>query len=999
MSTLLENLNKEQLEAVTHKDGPLLIIAGAGTGKTTVITRRIAYILEQELAKPEEILALTFTDKAAGEMEERVDQLLPLGSYDLWISTFHSFCERILKQHGLHIGLPNDFKLLDKTKQWVFLHNNFSKFELDYYKPLGNPNKFIDALIDHFSKCKDELITPEDYALHAKKLLEKKNPDEDEQMEAARVNEIAKAYQTYQQLMLDNGYLDFADLIWYTIELLKRRPNIRKLYQQQFKFVMVDEFQDTNLAQYELIKLLTDSVILSTAKDPKSDSSASPQNDVKRKSVKDIGPNLVVVGDDDQSIYKFRGASVSNILKLKTDYPSLKELTLIDNYRSSQPILDLAYNFIQANNPNRLEPKLGINKRLKGHNKAKSTITVIEGKDLNEELNLVVDKILDLKDAHPNSSWNDFAILIRANNTAGEVIPVLEAKQIPYSFVANKGLYKKPLIADIISYLKLLDNYHESDALYRVLNFPKFKLPALELAHLTQFTKRKAHSLYQAMHEQEALAELTEDSRNIIGLLLKFLEEHAKLSTEKSAIEFFVQMVSDLGIDQILIKETLENAQNREMLEQFYKRIETYTQENDDRTMRGFMNYLKLEQNAGEEGTIKFDPNSGPESLKIMTIHSAKGLEFEYVFLVSMVDQKFPSRSHKDAIEIPEPLIKDILPEGDFHLQEERRLFYVAVTRAKTHLYLSWALDYGGARSKKPSLFLTETGLVPTENAHKATGKVVFTKSKTKAKQVVYKQLPDKFSFSQLSTFQKCPLEYKYAYYLRLPMPGSHYLSFGSTIHAVLERYLQAYQFSLETSKLEIAELKTDRKLPPQNLLNDLFESEWIDDWYKSHEQKEQYRARGLSILKTFYKATSENIPKPKLIEQPFSLKLGNKQQYLFNGKIDRADSMDSGLMIIDYKTSEKVPSRTDTNDVNQLRIYQLACEEFFHEKVAGLQYWYLVPNETVAVKLATPEELQKLKQSLTDTIEQIRDTVKYDRFAELHKKSKKHDCNYLDLI
>jgi DNA helicase-2/ATP-dependent DNA helicase PcrA len=999
MSTLLENLNKAQLEAVTHKAGPLLIIAGAGTGKTTVITRRIAYILEQKLAKPEEILALTFTDKAAGEMEERVDQLLPLGSYDLWISTFHSFCERILKQHGLHIGLPNDFKLLDQTKQWIFLHNNFSRFDLNYYKPLGNPNKFIDALIDHFSKCKDELITPEDYAQYANKLLAKQNQTIDEQMESLRVNEIAKAYQTYQQLMLDNGYLDFADLIWYTIELLKHRPNIRKLYQQQFKFIMVDEFQDTNLAQYELIKLLTNRSDLSTAKNFPKDSSVLSQNNVRQKPAKDGGPNLVVVGDDDQSIYKFRGASVSNILKLKTDYPNLKEITLIDNYRSAQPILDLAYNFIQANNPNRLEAKLGINKRLKSHNKAKSTITVIEGKDLNEELNLVVDKILYLKEANPTSSWNDFAILIRANNTASEILPVLEAKQIPYSFVANTGLYRKPIIADIISYLTLLDNYHESAALYRLLNFPKFRLPPLQLAHLTQFTKRKAVSLYQAMHENDALAELSDQSKTTIAEVLKFLELHTRQSHEKSANELFVQIVADLGIDRMLMADTLENAQNRELLDQFYKKIEAYTQENEDRTMRGFIRFLKLEQEAGDEGPIKFDPNSGPESLKVLTIHSAKGLEFEYVFIVSMVDQRFPSRSHKDVIEIPEPLVKDILPEGDFHLQEERRLFYVAITRAKTQLYLSWASDYGGSRQKKPSLFLTESGLVPSEFAHKATGKVVFSKPKAKAKQAVYKQLPDKFSYSQISTFQKCPLEYKYAYYLRLPVPGNHYASFGSTIHAVLEKYLEAYKQSIETSKLGIQTTAKTPNLPPQTLLKELYKTYWLDDWYKSKEQKQQYKARGETILKTFYQSLKANPPTPKLLEQPFSLKLGDEQQYLFNGKIDRADETEQGLIVIDYKTSEKVPSRTDIGDINQLRIYQWACEEFFHEKVAGLQYWYLVPNETVTVKLASPQELEQLKQNLTETIEQIRDAVKFDRFAELHQKTKQHDCSYLDLI
>lgn len=977
MSTLFENLNKEQLEAVTHQDGPLLIIAGAGTGKTTVITRRIAHILEQGLAKPEEILALTFTDKAAGEMEERVDQLLPLGSYDLWISTFHSFCERILKQHGLHIGLPNDFELLDQTRQWIFLHNNFQKFQLDYYRPLGSPNKFIDAMLDHFSKCKDELITPEDYLKFAQEQGLKSGSaelpigsDDDQILETVRLQEIADAYHTYQRLMLDNNYLDFGDLIFYTIQLFQRRPNILKHYQKQFKFIMVDEFQDTNVAQYELIKLLT-----------------SDDN------------NLVVVGDDDQSIYKFRGASVSNILKLKTDYPKLQELTLIDNYRSSQPILDLAYNFIQANNPNRLEPQLGINKRLKGHNKAKSTIQVIEGKDQSEELNLVVDKILGLKDSKPESTWNDFAILIRANNTASEIIPILEQKQIPYSFVANRGLYKKPLIADLINYLNLLDNYHESKALYRVLNFPKFRIPALELAHITQFRTKKTLSLYQSLHEPELLAELSNESKNKITELLKLLESHSKLATEQSAVELFVQLVSDLEINKLLIEDTLENAQNRELLEQFFKKIEAYTQTEEDRTMRGYIEFLKLEQEAGEEGAIKFDPNSGPESLKLLTVHSAKGLEFENVFIIGLVDQRFPSRSHKDAIEIPEALVKDILPEGDFHLQEERRLFYVAITRAKTALYLSWAPDYGGARQKKPSVFLSETGLVPTETAHKATGKVVFTKPKAKARQEVYKQLPDKFSYSQISTFQKCPLEYKYSYYLRLPTRGSHYLSFGSTIHAVLEKYLETYSQKLSAPQQDLFDNTIEPELPPEKLLTELYATHWIDDWYKSREQKEQYRARGQAIIKSFYQATTDNPPKPKLIEQPFTLKLGDKQQYQFNGKIDRADETERGLMIIDYKTSEKAPTKTDKQGVDQLQIYQLAVEEFFQQPVAGLQYWYLVPNEIVAVPLASAEDLAKLKDSLTETIEQIREAVKYDAFGELHKKNKHHDCGFLDLL
>jgi DNA helicase-2/ATP-dependent DNA helicase PcrA len=329
-------LNEEQKNAVTYKNGPLLIIAGAGTGKTTVITTRIAWLILFNQIKPEEILALTFTDKAAEEMEERVDRLLPYGYVDLWISTFHSFAERILKQHAIDIGLPDNFKLLNQTEQNFLIRRNFDRFNLDYYRPLGNPTKFIQAMIKHFSRVKDEEIWPEDYLEYAEGL----KLDRDIEMsnvkcqmsnanEIKRINEIANAYHVYQQLLLKNSALDFGDLINYTLKLFRTRPQILEKYRKQFKYILVDEFQDTNWAQYELIKLL-----------------GAPKN------------NITVSFDDDQSIYKFRGASVSNVMQFKKDYSKAKQIVLIKNYRSKQNILDLAYNFIQKNNPNRLEWQL-----------------------------------------------------------------------------------------------------------------------------------------------------------------------------------------------------------------------------------------------------------------------------------------------------------------------------------------------------------------------------------------------------------------------------------------------------------------------------------------------------------------------------------------------------------------------------------------------------------------------------------------------------------------
>ena len=370
---LLSDLNDAQKQAVTFKEGPLLIVAGAGTGKTAVITRRIAWLISQGFAKPEEILALTFTDKAATEMEERVDKLLPYGYVNLWVSTFHSFGERILRDWALEIGLPNDFRVLTASQQWMLLRNNLEKFTLDYYRPLGNPTKFIHALLQHFSRAKDEMIAPAEYLKFVQNLALDKDADRES---ATRLAEVADAYHVYQQLLLERSAFDFGDLINHTLALLKKRPRALAELQKKFKYILVDEFQDTNIAQYELIKLL-----------------AAPAN------------NLTVVGDDDQSIYKFRGASISNILQFTGDFQKCRKVFLTKNYRSYQNILDTTYAFIQLNNPYRLEVTLaqnqtGLSKKLSADRRGNGEIACFSYRTAEDEAEGVVRKILSLQAGH-----------------------------------------------------------------------------------------------------------------------------------------------------------------------------------------------------------------------------------------------------------------------------------------------------------------------------------------------------------------------------------------------------------------------------------------------------------------------------------------------------------------------------------------------------------------------------------------------------------------------
>jgi len=456
------------------------------------------------------------------------------------------------------------------------------------------------------------------------------------------------------------------------------------------------------------------------------------------------------------------------------------------------------------------------------------------------------------------------------------------------------------------------------------------------------------------------------------------------------ATEIFVEIVRDLGIEDRVKEESLEAAENRELIEQFYKKIENFSQTSDDKSLHNFLWLLGLELESGSEGEIKFNPEIGPESVKVMTVHSSKGLEFKNVFIINMVDQRFPTREKADAIEIPEPLVKDILPEGDFHLQEERRLFYVALTRAKSNLFLSWAKDYGGSREKKPSLFLVETGLVPGEKISKATGKVVFNKPLNS--QLTQKFIPPtQFSYSQLNDFEICPLKYKYQHYLKLPVEGSCHLSFGQTVHKVFEEFLKLYKANLSLPQQDLFGGKLNKILPEFKFLEQLYQKNWYDDWYRDGMEKERYRAEGKKMLKIFYDQLAANPASPKYIEQFFKLKIGD---YDFVGKIDRADVYEGGIQILDYKTG-KQPKKSDKKDLDQLYIYQWAAEDFLREKVLGLRYWFLQDNVFVEEPIADGEKIKELEEKLLNKINKIVEVTKFDLFKKEHDKARDHKCAF----
>lgn len=980
--TYEDKLNLQQRKAVEHTNGPLLIIAGAGTGKTTVICERINYLITRKNIQADQILALTFTEKAASEMEERVDKALPYGYTDLWISTFHSFAERLLREHGLEIGLATNFKLLDETAAWVLARNNLDRFNLNYYKPLGNPSKFIHALLKHFSKCKDELIRPKDYLDYAEsyRLDNDLRKDESAGLEAMRLEEISNAYHAYQQLLLDSDYLDFGDLLNYAYELLLKRPKILNFYQGQFKYILVDEFQDTNYAQYQLVKLL-----------------AKPNN------------NITVVGDDDQSIYKFRGASIANILEFKSDYPNAKEIFLTDNYRSKQNILDASYKFIQLNNPNRLEAQLkaahvkcsaglkskNLSKKLSSKIKGKGVIEHLHAKTCNEEVAIVVNKIVELYNADSERSFNNFAILVRANDQAKPFIEGLETAGVPYQYVASRGLYAKPVVLNLIAFLKLLDDYHESDAMYRYLTIPIFRIVQEEIIRLTHLAYKKSWTLFETARKARLFLNLPAEAIKELERAVGYLEKFLSASKEAKASKIVFDFLDESGyLKYINTLPELEKRREFSYIGQLYRKIKAFEEIEDDKTVKNFLRRLGLELEAGEQGDLNpLSEDEGPEMVKVMTVHSAKGLEFKYVFLANMVDQRFPTRERSEPIELPEKLIKEKVPEGDIHLQEERRLFYVGLTRAKDGVFFSSADDYGGARKKKISVFLSDLGFA-TSAAKKIKEEKLesIERIKSSSQKIIKEFLPSKFSFTQIKDFQNCPRVYYYRYILHVPLSGSHYFSFGSTIHLTLQKFFEEVrkrQGSLQADLFSQSKLGSPQKKSIKGLVNfdelfKIYEALWIDDWYKDKTQKEQYFQKGKEILKDFYESRYLEQSAPVYLEKMFNFKICG---YSITGKIDRIDEFDGGLKIIDYKTG-KPKEKLEAEDKEQLLIYQMAAIHLFKQPIKGLAYYYL-ENGTQVDFLGEQKEIAKLSAKIVDTIKQIED---FDFIAFL---STHNHCDY----
>jgi DNA helicase II / ATP-dependent DNA helicase PcrA len=954
------SLNVAQQKAVEHSDGHLLIVAGAGTGKTTVITEKIAYLIKNGLAKPEEILALTFTDAAAFEMQERVDKLLDTGYAEMHISTFHAFAQELLEEFGLDIGVPNRFKLYTEIDSWLMLRNHVYDLGLSYYRPIGNPSRHLDGLIRHFLKCKDELISTEEYLTYAQNLEIDTDNEAESKDEQTRLTELAHVYHSYNQLLLQNNALDFGDLMYYAVKLLTERPRVTSIMQKRFKYVLVDEFQDVNWAQYILVRHI-------------------------------VGQSgkLCVVGDDDQSIYAFRGASVSNIMRFKEDYPDATDIVLNENYRSAQEILDASYGLVQNNNPDRLEVKLGIDKKLIA-NSAQPTansfgqiVKHVEYATGEDEVRGVVERMMEIK-TKERCEWDAFAILVRANNHAEAFMEALSKRGIPFFYNASTGLFRQSIVLDTIAYLQLLDNHRESNAVYRLLRLPMFGLSEHDITTFTAFAKQKAVSYYEAL-QQVRLSGMSEAATEVCEKILSLI--HAGMSETKSESPTAVlyHFFENSGYFAYL---TEEDAKGNAMavravshLRAFLDRMNEYEISHPQCDVRQFLDYFNFVIESGDEGALpKEEAPQG--AVRIMTVHGSKGLEFDHVFVVNMVADRFPSRRRGDAIPLPDGLIKEVLPSGDAHIQEERRLCYVACTRARHTLTLTSAKTYGGVREKKVSQFVAElgcdslkTGLeIPEESTLLDSVRRV---NLVRAEDAVHYELPKTFSFSQLHLFEDDPYQYKIERILKIPQKGSPHFSFGQSMHLTLQRFYETLSERNSVSQSSLfdtpAPIKTEGlSVPTQEEMLSLFEQSWIPDWYKSREQREEYYQKGKEIVSEFYKKHDGSWRIPVFLESGFKIKLG---EYTVTGKIDRIDKREDGMLeIMDYKTGSP-KKKLEAHDKEQLLLYQMAVSSLrsyqAYGDVGALTYYYLNDQSSQSF-LGADKDIDKLREKMIRLIDEI---------------------------
>jgi DNA helicase II / ATP-dependent DNA helicase PcrA len=884
------NLTPDQRSAVEHLDGPCLVVAGAGTGKTKVISERIANLILNHGVEPEQILALTFTDKAAGEMEERVDTILPYGMFGTAIGTFHSFCHDLVRRHAFSIGVDPNARLVGKAEEVSLLRANQRQLPLKLYKPPANPVSFLRQLASFMDRAKEEQISPEMLRDHgvARRLAA---TDEAEIEAAERTIELANCYEIAAAMYVKANILTYADLIANSLRILKESALARKEEQERFRYILIDEFQDTNTTQAEICYLLAGE-----------------------------RANIFVVGDDDQAIYRFRGANLDNILGFRERYPQASLITLRDNFRSAQGILDASYRLIQNNNPYRLEARERIDKRLVAKGPAadmKSSVEVLHFSAGAYEQEGVARRIEALM--AEGFLPGEIAILARGHAHLDGFEHELRNWNIPVNRHKDGSFYALPTVERALSYLRFLIRPDDSYNLFFLLSEPPFSLDLVTLRDLNVAGRKLNNSLW----EQLEIGELPE----AFGEARRYLAE--KLGGEaRRATDALRDYLFSSGWDKQLASADDREAFNS--LNTLYNEARAFEQTHRPVVLAQYLSHVDELIASGEDIKVESELSEESDGVHLMTVHGSKGLEFRAVFVVNMVSDRFPGANRSSGLPLPEELVTPQVDKVKY--EEERRLGYVALTRAKERLYLTHSNRYeGNKREKKPSPFLAEAIETMDESIHDQPLRVTGVTASDAPKAQLF-AAPRTYSASALEAFEESPRRYLEDYIYRLPHDDSSSASFGTAVHEVLNGVFSALRAGTRFNETEIEAQ---------------FAKSWRPEGFEHKEQEREWYAEGLVAVKGYLANIADDFV-PDRLEQPVELTLPDGIKII--GKVDRIDrDADGTVRIIDYKTGRKTATHADIKKNLPIALYAAALAQR-GETVGSVGLHYLMTGDEVAL-------------------------------------------------